>query len=41
MQKIELYINGLADYIETEVELHNPPDLATVMSMSRLYERKG
>ncbi|KAH0661620.1 hypothetical protein KY284_026551 [Solanum tuberosum] len=39
-QKIELYISGLADYIAIEVELHNPPDLATTMSLSRLYERK-
>ncbi|XP_049346443.1 O-fucosyltransferase 19-like [Solanum verrucosum] len=39
-QKIELYISGLTDYIAIEVELHNPPDLATTMSLSRLYERK-
>ena len=39
-QKIELYISGLADYITIEVELHNHPDLATAMSLSRLYERK-
>ncbi|KAH0775799.1 hypothetical protein KY290_007210 [Solanum tuberosum] len=39
-QKIELYISGLADYIAIEVELHNPPDLATAMNISRLYERK-
>ncbi|WMV32036.1 hypothetical protein MTR67_025421 [Solanum verrucosum] len=40
-QKIELYINGgLTDYIAIEVELHNPPDLSTAMSLSRLYERK-
>ncbi|KAH0752536.1 hypothetical protein KY285_005684 [Solanum tuberosum] len=39
-QKIELYISGLTDYIAIEVELHNPPDLATAMSLSRLYERK-
>ncbi|KAH0693198.1 hypothetical protein KY290_021370 [Solanum tuberosum] len=31
-QKIELYISGLTDYIAIEVELHNPPDLATAMN---------
>ncbi|XP_015168562.1 uncharacterized protein [Solanum tuberosum] len=40
-QKIELYISGLVDCIAIEVELHNPLDLATAMSLSRLYERKG
>ncbi|KAH0658001.1 hypothetical protein KY289_026749 [Solanum tuberosum] len=39
-QKIELYISGLVDYIAIEVELHNPPDLATTMSLSRFYECK-
>ena len=39
-QKIKLYINGLTDYITIEVELHNPPDLATAMSISKHYERK-
>ena len=39
-QKIELYISGLADYITIEVELHNHPDLATAMSLSRHYECK-
>lgn len=29
------------DHIAIEVELHNPLDLATAMSLSRLYERKG
>jgi len=40
-QKIELYISGLVDYIAIELEFHNPLDLATTMSLSRLYERKG
>ncbi|KAK6235916.1 hypothetical protein SCA6_011253, partial [Theobroma cacao] len=34
-------INGLAEHIAVKVELHNPSDLATAMSISRLYERKG
>ncbi|WMV58367.1 hypothetical protein MTR67_051752, partial [Solanum verrucosum] len=33
-------IGGLTDYIAIEVELHNPLDLGTTMSLSRLYERK-
>ena len=40
MQKVQLYISGLQEYIAVEVELHHPTDLATAMSMSRLYERK-
>ncbi|KAK6248100.1 hypothetical protein QUC31_019665 [Theobroma cacao] len=40
-QKIELYISGLAEHIAVKVELHNLSDLATAMSISRLYERKG
>ncbi|KAF3630259.1 hypothetical protein FXO37_28535 [Capsicum annuum] len=39
-QKVELYISGLADNIAIEVELHNPPALATTMSLSRFYERQ-
>ncbi|XP_043817044.1 uncharacterized protein LOC122724910 [Manihot esculenta] len=39
-QKVQLYISGLQEYIAVEVELHQPKDLATAMSMSRLYERK-
>lgn len=39
-QKVELYISGLQEYITVEVEFHHPLDLATAMSMSRLYERK-
>lgn len=40
-QKIELYISGLQEYTFVDVELHNPTDLATAMSLSRLYECKG
>lgn len=40
-QKIELYISGLKDYISIEVELQNPSNLATTMSLSRLYEHKS
>lgn len=39
-QKVDIYISGLQEAIGVEVELHHPPDLATAMSMSRLYERK-
>lgn len=39
-QKIQLYISGLKDHIAVEVELHQPTDLATAMSMSRLYEKR-
>ncbi|MCD7460285.1 hypothetical protein HAX54_043229 [Datura stramonium] len=38
--KIEFYISGLGDYIAIEVELHNPPDFATTISISWLYEHK-
>ncbi|KAF2309773.1 hypothetical protein GH714_002713 [Hevea brasiliensis] len=40
LQKIQLYISGLQEYIAVEVELHQPQDLVSAMSMSRLYERK-
>ncbi|XP_043813100.1 uncharacterized protein LOC122723753 [Manihot esculenta] len=40
MQKIQLYISGLQEYIAAEVEIHNPTDLAIAMSMSRLYEKR-
>ena len=39
-QKIQLYLSGLLEYIAVKVELHHPLDLATAMSISRLYERK-
>lgn len=39
-QKIELYISGLQEYILVEVEIHYPTNLATAMSLSRLYECK-
>lgn len=40
-QKIQLYLGGLQEYIAAEVELHQPIDLVTAMSMSRLYEWKN
>ncbi|XP_021623868.1 uncharacterized protein LOC110623248 [Manihot esculenta] len=41
-QKVQLYLylSGLQESISVEVELHQPQDLVTAMSMSRLYERK-
>ena len=38
-QKIQLYISGLQESISIEVELHQPQDLVTAMSMSHLYEK--
>ncbi|KAJ9180942.1 hypothetical protein P3X46_009126 [Hevea brasiliensis] len=35
LQKIQLYISGLQEYIAVEVELHQPQDLVSAMSMSR------
>lgn len=40
VQRIELYISSLADYIAIDVELHNSPNLAMVMSISKLNERE-
>lgn len=40
-QKIELYISGLLDHIAVKVEFHHPPDLATTISISCLYEHNG
>ncbi|PHU10092.1 Alpha-crystallin domain-containing protein 22.3 [Capsicum chinense] len=37
-EKIELYISGLVD--NNLIELQDPPYLATVMNLSRLYESK-
>ncbi|OMO79271.1 reverse transcriptase [Corchorus capsularis] len=34
-------IGGLQEYIAVEVELHQPPDLTSAMSLARLYERRG
>ncbi|OMP04871.1 Retrotransposon gag protein [Corchorus olitorius] len=40
-QEIEIFLSGLHEYIAVEVELHQPRDLATAMSLARLYERRS
>ncbi|OMO61303.1 Retrotransposon gag protein [Corchorus olitorius] len=40
-QEIEIFLSGLQEYIAVEVELHQPRDLATPMSLAWLYERRS
>jgi len=40
-QEVEIFINGLQEYITIEVKLHRPRDLISAMSLACLYERRG
>ncbi|XP_055960653.1 transposon Tf2-1 polyprotein [Mercurialis annua] len=40
-QEKEIFISGLREALAVEVELHNPADLTTAMSLARLYERRS
>ncbi|KAF9662444.1 hypothetical protein SADUNF_Sadunf18G0053900 [Salix dunnii] len=40
-QEVEIFISGLIEYIAIEVELHQPRDLISAMSLARLYERRS
>lgn len=39
-QEKEIFISGLREALAVEVELHNPVNLTTAMSLARLYERR-
>ena len=40
-QKAELYVGGLPEHIQVDVELQHPPDLQTAMYLARAFERRA
>jgi hypothetical protein len=38
-QKAELFVGGLPEHIQVDVEMHHPPDLHTSMYLARAFER--
>ena len=41
VQKAELFVGGLPDYIRVDVELHKPQDLATAVCLERAFEMRA
>jgi hypothetical protein len=40
-QKAELFVGGLPEHIQVDVEMHHPPDLQTAMYLARAFERRA
>jgi len=41
MQKTELFVGGLPEYLRVDVELRDPQDLQTAMYLARAFERRA
>jgi len=37
-QKAELFVGGLPEHIQVDIEMRDPPDLQTAMSLPRAFE---
>ena len=40
-QQVSIFTSGLIDLLKIDVELHNPPDLDTAMSLARAHELRA
>ena len=40
MQKTELFVGGLPEYLRVDIELRDPQDLQTAMYLAREFERR-